>query len=218
LIKLTISLSNLKTSKDGQSDKDASLKLKIRLPKPNSSTGITRTDSNGGSDTDGTGADKPLKIVIKRSELASSTGSPTSGNRALTIAPCPKIDPLNYPSFQRAVNTSPDQLENWNEKELGSLREDLDGIRKAIKDFSNSLQGQLEVLENWNKDKSQQITLTTTGKPPLASTPSSGNLKREITQYFPKAATNTPSEPKLKKQKRKKDYESSDDDYDNEGK
>ncbi len=201
---------------------DSLLKVKIRLPpKSNSSSNLTRTDSNGGSDTDNnTTPDKPLKIIIKKSDLPST--SPTLGavspaanplatasasspqSIPLSLVTFPKLDAQSYVSFQRAVTTTADSFDNWNESELASLREDLDNMRKVFRDFSASLAGQLDALESW-KEKDKSIPLTVTLAKNSGGTPVM-TQKRDPGSYVPK--------PEKKKQKKKKDS-SSDEDYDN---
>ena len=88
----------------------------------------------------------PLKIVIRKN--STTVGPPSNDKVPLNLLPFPNVS--NKSTFKKACNcTSFEQLEKWSEKDLNQLGEELEQMRKTFKEFTASIQAQIETLENW---------------------------------------------------------------------
>lgn len=191
------------------------LKLKIKLPNKDSLRSSADSIPNSSVEES-----NPLKIKIRKSDLQSppSSSSPaapfTSPNssaqaqRAYQVSLIPFPRTTNQPYFQKACNLSASsQLGEWNEKELAALSDELESMRKSLKDFSTSLQQQLDSLEAWRDSNNYPpITPEPKQQPPQQHVPHGHSTNSEIkkdTPFKPNSAK--------KNQKRKRKAGSSSD-------
>eukprot|EP01119_Soliformovum_irregulare_P020058 TRINITY_DN6457_c0_g1_i1.p1 TRINITY_DN6457_c0_g1~~TRINITY_DN6457_c0_g1_i1.p1 ORF type:complete len:537 (-),score=141.24 TRINITY_DN6457_c0_g1_i1:77-1687(-) len=108
-------------------------------------------------------ADNPLKIVIKKADLASSTPSGSQSEKVtLSLVEFPTITAPHFKKF--AALSSYEQIEKMGEKDLTGLESELEAMQRSFKDTLATLQSQLEALENWRvQDRPSDLRDSTNG-------------------------------------------------------
>lgn len=188
-----------------------SLKVKIKLNKNN----INKTDSSMEDISpivdQHTLTEKPLKIKIRKNDLINSSPSVNnststansmelSNAKVLSLAVFPKLESISFPQLQRVSGVTPEQFSDWSDRDVNLLKEELENIKRNIKDFTTSLQNQLDSLES-SKDKKESLII----KPlnPLPSTPLSNPIplvnSNTNSLNSPISTTTTAASPVIKK-------------------
>ena len=135
-----------------------SLKLKIKLGANSTPTGTPRQKDSLRASNDypfgGEDDDKPLKIFIKKSDLNSS-GSQVPTLQGNTNLPPYNLTPIPIPVFtdisllQKAASSTSDQFIEWKDQDVTSLRDELETVKKSLKDIGTNLQYQIDSLQMW---------------------------------------------------------------------
>lgn len=165
------------------------LKLKIKLPAP-----PIPKDDGVSKDADG----NPLKIVIKKADVGSSTSASATDRVPLTAFRFPDV-PGGTKRFKEACAMSADQLPTLRETDLNLISEELETMKKQLKDLSSSMQGQMEALENWKQQKG--------GSPLLGK-----RKERDVRDYFSKVGPSKPGSAGVINKRQKTDSSSDEDD------
>lgn len=133
-----------------------SLKLKIKLGANSTPTGTPRhKDSSRLNDSafSAEDEDKPLKLFFKKSDLNSS-GSQVPTLQGASLPPY-NLTPIPIPSFtdisllQKAAAASSEQFLEWKDQDVLSLRDELETVKKSLKDIGTNLQYQIDSLQMW---------------------------------------------------------------------
>ena len=157
--------------------------------------------------TNSVSLDKPLKIKIKKDVFNSPTLSGSNilnnsnnninnnnnnNNSTIIIPTLQKIEMgSKYNNIGKIISGTSEQISELNDKDFNNLKEDIEIMKTKIKEYSNNINSQLELLEQWHIKK-ENMTINK----PVTTTPVTTNIP-----VTPKENVELPPKRKYKRKK-----------------